>query len=183
MRPSGLAALIRPGRRHKVTSYWPAAEVCLVAVPPGPQQPNPGRQNPGALHPAGFPPGQLPPGQVLPWRARYGPPPARDALIFARIMLGIQAGLSSLILLTAPLAFFDKPLPPGVTSQYGDLQAPSLTRNIIMLLVSVACWRHLADACGGLRWPRRPRSRSSTAGSSRGWPLRLRLREWPRSRL
>jgi hypothetical protein len=138
MRPSGLVALIRPGRRHKVTSYWPAAEVCVVAVPPGPQQPNPGRQNPGALHPAGFPPGQLPPGQVLPWRARYGPPPARDALIFARIMLGIQAGLSSLSLLTAPLAFFDKPLPPGVTSQYGDLQAPSLTRNIIMLLVSVA---------------------------------------------
>jgi len=53
------------------------------------------------------------------------------------IMLGIQAGLSSLSLLTAPAAFFDKPLPPGVTSQYGALQSPSLTRNIITLLVSV----------------------------------------------
>jgi hypothetical protein len=83
------------------------------------------------------PPGQLPPGQVLPWQARYGPPPARNALIFARIMLGIQAGLWSLSLLAAPLAFLDKPLPPGVTSQYGDLHAPSLTRNIITLLVSV----------------------------------------------
>src|SRR5215467_3098407 len=83
------------------------------------------------------PPGQLPPGQALSWQARYGPPPARNALIFARIMLGIQAALWSLSLLTAPLAFFDKPLPPGVTSQYGDLHAPSLTRNIITLLVSV----------------------------------------------
>jgi hypothetical protein len=79
----------------------------------------------------------VPPSPHMSWQARYGPPPARDALIFARIMLGIQAAFSSLSLLTAPLAFFDKPLPPGVTSQYGDLQSPSLTRNIIMVLVSV----------------------------------------------
>jgi len=59
-------------------------------------------------------------------------------LIFARVMLGIQAVLWTLNLLTAPLAFFQKPLPPGVTSPYGDLQSPSLTRNIITLLVSVA---------------------------------------------
>jgi hypothetical protein len=84
-----------------------------------------------------MPPAQPPPGQVLSWEARYGPPPARNALISARIMLGIQAALWSLSLLTAPLAFLQKPLPPGVTSQYGDLQAPSLARNIITLLVSM----------------------------------------------
>lgn len=66
------------------------------------------------------------------------PRPGRNALSLARVMLGIQAVLWSLELLTAPLAFFQKPLPPGVTSPYGDLQSPSLSRNIITLLVSVA---------------------------------------------
>jgi len=58
-------------------------------------------------------------------------------LIFARIMLGIQAGLACFSLLVAPLAFFAEPLPPGVTSQYGDLQSPSLLSNITTLLVSM----------------------------------------------
>jgi hypothetical protein len=65
-------------------------------------------------------------------------PPGRNALSLARVTLGIQAVFWTLDLLTAPLAFFQKPLPPGVTSPYGDLQSPSLSRNIITLLVSVA---------------------------------------------
>ena len=64
-------------------------------------------------------------------------PPGRNALSLARATLGIQAVFWSPDLLTAPLAFFQKPLPPGVTSPYGDLQSPSLSRNIITLLVSV----------------------------------------------
>src|SRR5215472_2745913 len=64
--------------------------------------------------------------------------PGRNALSLARVMLGIQAVLWTLDLLTAPLAFFQKPVPPGVTSPYGDLQSPSLSRNLITLLVSVA---------------------------------------------
>ena len=110
-----------------------------MAIPPGPGQPNPGQQTPGAFHPAGFPTGTIPRGSALSRPTRYPRPPlGRNALIFARVMLGIQAVLWTLNLLTAPLALFQKPLPPGVTSPYGDLQSPSLTRNIITLLVSVA---------------------------------------------
>jgi hypothetical protein len=65
-------------------------------------------------------------------------PPGRNAVSLARVMLGIQAVFWTLDLLTAPLAFFQRPLPPGVTSSYGDLQSPSLSRNIITLLVSFA---------------------------------------------
>lgn len=110
-----------------------------MAIPLGPGEPDPGQQARGALHRAGFPPGKFPPGSVPSWPAHYvPPPPGRNALILARVMLGIQAVFWTLSLLTAPLAFFQKPLPPGVTSPYGDLQSPSLTRNIITLLVSVA---------------------------------------------
>ncbi len=110
-----------------------------MAIPPGPGEPNPGQQTPGAFHPAGFPTGTIPRGSALSRPTRYPrPPPGRNALIFARVMPGIQAVLWTLNLLTAPLALFQKPLPPGVTSPYGDLQSPSLTRNIITLLVSVA---------------------------------------------
>src|SRR5258708_21054760 len=110
-----------------------------MAMAAGPGEPNPGQQTPGAFHPAGFPIGTFPRGSAPSRPARYPPPPpGRNALIFARVMLGIQAVLWTLNLLTAPLAFFQKPLPPGVTSPYGDLQSLSLTRNIMTLLVSVA---------------------------------------------
>src|SRR5258708_10058970 len=110
-----------------------------MAMAAGPGEPNPGQQTPGAFHPAGFPIGTFPRGSAPSRPARYPPPPpGRNALIFAWVMLGIQAVLWTLNLLTAPLALFQKPLPPGVTSPYGDLQSPSLTRNIITLLVSVA---------------------------------------------
>jgi len=65
-------------------------------------------------------------------------PPGGNALSLARVMLGIQAVPLTLYLLTSLLAFFQKPLPPGVTSQYGDLQSPSLSRNIVTLVVSLA---------------------------------------------
>jgi hypothetical protein len=115
-----------------------------MIMPPGPGEQNPGQQTPGALPPgsfppAGFPPGTFRPGSVPPWPVRYPPtPPGREALIFARVMLGIQAALWTLLLPAAPLAFFQQPPPPGVTSPYGDLQPPSLTRDIIALLVTVA---------------------------------------------
>jgi len=109
-----------------------------MAMPPGPGEPNPGQQTPGELPPAGFPLGRFPPGSVPSWPARYPPPPpGRDALIFARVMLGIQAVLWALLLPATSLAFFQKPLPPGVTSQHGYLQPPSLTRNLITLLVTL----------------------------------------------
>ena len=65
-------------------------------------------------------------------------PPGRQALVFARIVLAIQAGIWTLLLLpAAPLAFFQPPPPPGVTSPYGDLR-PSLTYHIIVLVLTLA---------------------------------------------
>jgi hypothetical protein len=76
---------------------------------------------------------------MRPGPVRYPPfPPSRPALVFARMMLGVQAALSTLYVLAAALAFFQQPLPPGVTSAYGDLRQPSLTSDIITLLVAVA---------------------------------------------
>ena len=52
-------------------------------------------------------------------------------------MLGIQAAFGTLLLSVASLAFFQQSPPPGMTSPYGDPQ-PSLTRPIIILLVTAA---------------------------------------------
>lgn len=164
-----------------------------MTTPPGPGAQNPGHQTPRALPPAsfppgGFPPGTLPPGSVPSWPVRYPPPPpGREALVLARVMLGIQAAVWTLLLPAVMLAFFQQPPPPGVTSPYADLQ-PSPARHIITLLVTAAVvaaavtttsgWRRRAGACGGWHLPRRPRSPPSTAGSSRPWPLHRRRRGW-----
>lgn len=113
-----------------------------MTMRPGPGEQDPG-QTPGDLPrgsfpPAGFRPGTFPPGSVPPWPVRYPAlPPGRPALVFARVMLGIQAALWTLFLPAASLAFFQQPPPPGVTSPYADLQ-PSLSRDIVTLLVTVA---------------------------------------------
>lgn len=114
-----------------------------MTMRPGPGEQNPGHQTPGALPPGSFPPvgfplGTFPPGSDSSRPVRYPPPPpGRAALVFARVMLGIQAGLWTLFLPAGALAFLQQPPPPGVTSPYGYLY-PSLTRDIISLLVTVA---------------------------------------------
>jgi hypothetical protein len=119
-----------------------------MTMRPGPAEQNPRQHTPGVMPggsfpptgfpPGTFPPGTFPPGSVPSWPVRYPPlPPGRPALIFARVMLGIQAAFWTLFLSVASLAFFQQSPPPGVTSPYGDPQ-PSLTRDIIILLVTVA---------------------------------------------
>src|SRR5262249_24933830 len=108
-----------------------------MAVPPGAGEPNPGQQTPGTWHPPTFIPQNFPPGTEPWWPAGYHPLPATNALTFPRVMLGIQTALWTLGLVTTPLIFFTQPPPPGVTSPYADLQAPSLARSIIILTVTL----------------------------------------------
>jgi hypothetical protein len=125
-----------------------------MAIPPSPGEPDPGHQIPGTWPPAGIPPQTFAPGSWVP----YPPPrPGRNDLIFARVMLGVQAGLAALALLITPLAFFvHEPGPPGVTSPYGDVHPPSLSRNVVILLLNVAVAACAATATFRLA-PGRPR--------------------------
>jgi len=107
-----------------------------MAVPPGPEEPNPGEQTPGTRPPPTFAPQGYAPG-TEPWWPSSSHSPS-GSLTFARVMLGIQAGLLAVGLVTTPVAFFARPEPPGVTSPYGDVQSPSLARNIIILVVTLA---------------------------------------------
>ncbi|MGE5291585.1 MAG: hypothetical protein ACM3ML_31165 [Micromonosporaceae bacterium] len=108
-----------------------------MTTPPGPGEHRPGPQTPGPYPPGSFPPGSVPPWPVPPWAIRYpGPKPDREALVFARVMLAIQAVIWTIGLFATPAAFFQSPLPPGVTSSYG-YTPPSLTRNVIVLLINL----------------------------------------------
>ena len=109
-----------------------------MAAPPNSRDPNPGQRGPRSWRPPTFIPQDFAPGTEPWWPSSSEPPRGSSALTFARVMLGIQAGLLTLGLVTTPLAFFATPEPQGVSSPYGDLHAPSLTRNIIILVVTLA---------------------------------------------
>ena len=103
-----------------------------MTVPSDAGEQDPARQSPWVL-PTGSPPrgrspqGTVPPGPVPTWPSRYPPPPpGREALIFAKVMLGIQAALWGIVGIEGFLG----------TLVFGGQQLTA--RDIIYLLVDIA---------------------------------------------